>query len=102
MVPLSRFELSGPEMLEADPKFLALFEKIDWKLFFWVFSGHNEEVTKRFALSFDGNIAQIGDLQLVIDEEFISKATKLPWTGECWFKGSRIDKKKFKQFLLPL
>ena len=53
-------------------------------------------------MSFDGNVAQIGDLQLVIDEEFISKATKLPQTGERWFKGSRIDKKKFKQFLLPL
>ena len=62
MAPLSHFELSGPEMLEADPEVLALFEKIDWKLFFWGFSGHNEEVTRQFALSFDGNIAQIGDL----------------------------------------
>ena len=34
MAPLSRFELSGPEMLEADPEVLALFEKINWKLFF--------------------------------------------------------------------
>ena len=96
MAPLSRFELSGPEMLEADPEVLSLFEKIGWKLFFWGFSGHNEEVTKWFALSFGRNIAQIGDLQLVIDEEFISKATKLPQTGERWFKGSRIDKKNFK------
>ena len=29
MAPLSHFELSGPEMLEVDPEFLALFEKID-------------------------------------------------------------------------
>ena len=29
MAPLSRFELSGPEMLEVDPKVLTLFEKID-------------------------------------------------------------------------
>ena len=29
MAPLSRFKLSGPEMLEADPEVLALFEKID-------------------------------------------------------------------------
>ena len=62
MAPLSRFELSGPEILEADPEVLVLFEKIHWKLFFWGFSGHNEEVTERFALSFDGNIVQIGDL----------------------------------------
>ena len=87
MAPLSHFELSGPKMLEVDPEVITLFEKIDWKLFFCGFSGHNEEVTRRFALSFDGNFAQIGDLQLVIDEEFISKATKLPQTGERWFKG---------------
>ena len=75
-------------MLEVDPEVLALFEKIDWKLFFWGFSEHNEEVTRRFALSFDGNVAQIGDLQLVVDDEFISKDTKLPQTGERWFKVS--------------
>ena len=46
MAPLSHFELSGPEMLKSDPEVLALFEKIDWKLFFWGFSGHNEEVTR--------------------------------------------------------
>ena len=68
MAPLSRFELSGPEMLEADLEVLALFEKINWKFFFWGFSEHNEEVTRQFALSFDGNVAQVGDLQLVIDE----------------------------------
>ena len=34
MAPLSRFELFGPEMLEADPEALALFEKINSKLFF--------------------------------------------------------------------
>ena len=62
MAPLSHFEISGPEMLKADLEFLALFEKIDWKLFFWGFSGHNEEVTRLFVLSFDGNVTQIGDL----------------------------------------
>ena len=34
MAPLSRFELSGPEMLEADPEVFTVFEKIGWKLFF--------------------------------------------------------------------
>ena len=53
-------------------------------------------------LSFDGNTPQIGDLQLVVDEEFISKATKLPRRRERWYKGAKIEKKKYKQFLLPL
>ena len=46
MALLSRFELSGPEMLEADPEVLALFEKINWKLLFWGFSGHNKKFTR--------------------------------------------------------
>ena len=37
MAPLSHFELYGLEMLEADLEVLALFEKIDQKLFFWSF-----------------------------------------------------------------
>ena len=45
MAPLSRFEVSGPEMLEMDPIAMALFEKIGWKPFFWSFNGHNEEFT---------------------------------------------------------
>ena len=68
MAPLSHFEVSGWEMLEIDPESMALFEKIGWKPFFWSFNGHNEEFTRQFALSFDANTAQIGDLQLVVDE----------------------------------
>ena len=45
MAPLSRFEVSGPKMLEMDPIAMALFEKISWKPLFWNFNGHNEEVT---------------------------------------------------------
>ena len=45
MAPLSRFEVSGPEMLEMDPVATTLFEKIGWKPFFWSFNGHNEEFT---------------------------------------------------------
>ena len=59
MVPLSHFEVSGPEMLEMDPVATTLFEKIGWKPFFWSFNGHNEEVTRQFALSFDGNTLKL-------------------------------------------
>ena len=51
MAPLSRFEISGPELVEADEKASLLFEKIGWGQFFRCFSGHNVEVTKQFSLS---------------------------------------------------
>ena len=46
MSPLSRFEISGPELVEADKEVAALFEKIGWCSFFRRFSGHNTEVTR--------------------------------------------------------
>ena len=51
MAPLSHFEISGSELVEADEKVALLFEKIGWGQFFRCFSGHNVEVTKQFALS---------------------------------------------------
>lgn len=102
MAPLSRFEVSGPKLLESDQETSALFEKIGWKPFFFEFSVHNVDVARRFAFSFNGNIIQVGDLQFTVDEEFISRAAKLPHSRERWFKGSKVDRRKFKHFLLPL
>ena len=46
MALLSRFEILGLELVEADEKVALLFEKIGWGQFFRCFSGHNVEVTK--------------------------------------------------------
>ena len=102
MAPLSRFEISGLELVEADEKVAILFEKIGWGQFFRCFSGHNVEVTKRFAMSFKENVAQIGDFKFIIDEDKIAEATKLPQTRERWFKGGKVDKKRCRSLLLPL
>ena len=102
MALLSRFEISGPELVEADEKAALLFEKIGWGQLFRCFSGHNMEVTKHFALSFKENVAQIGDVKFTINEDKIAEAMKLPQTGERWFKGGKVNKKKFRSLLLPL
>ena len=57
MAPLSQFEISRPELVEADEKAAILFEKIGWGRFFRCFSGHNIEVTKLFSMSFKENVA---------------------------------------------
>ena len=51
---------------------------------------------------FKENVAQIGDFKFIIDEDKIAEATKLPQTGERWFKGGKVDKKKCQSLLLPL
>ena len=102
MAPLSRFKILGPELVEADEKVTLLFEKIGWGPFFRCFSGNNAEVTKQFAMSLRENVAQIGDFKFIVDEDKIAEATKLPQTGECWFKGGNVDKKRCRSLLLPL
>ena len=82
MAQLSRFEISGSELVEADEEVALLFEKVGWGQFFRWFNGHNVEVTKRFALSLKENVAQVGDFKFIIDEDKIAEATKLPQTGE--------------------
>ena len=82
MAPLSRFEISGTELVEADEKAALLFDKIGWGQFFRCFSGHNVGVTKQFSLSLKENVAQIGDFKFIIDEDKIAEATKIPQPGE--------------------
>jgi hypothetical protein len=41
--------------------------------------------------TFDGCRAKIGDIQLELTEEFMSKAIGLPSKGERWFKNTRIE-----------
>ena len=48
------------------------------------------------------DVAQVGDFQLILNEDLIAKATKLPQIGGRWFKGQKVNKKKCEIFLLPL
>ena len=102
MEPFCRIEPIGDEFLDIEPEASWLIEKIGWRNCFGKFDGHNSEVTRRFTLSLKDNVAQIRDLTLIISKGFVSKATKLPQTGERCFKIGEIDKAKWKQFLLPL
>jgi hypothetical protein len=42
-------------------------------------------------MTFDGCRAKVGDIQLEIDEQFISSATGLPATGQRWFKNCKVE-----------
>ena len=102
MAPLYRFEPDGAELLDINPEISQLFDKIGWGNFLRDFSGHNVEVTRRFALTFKENVAHVGAIRLEISEDFIAKAANLPQRGERWFKMKEVNKEKLKGFLLPL
>jgi hypothetical protein len=56
-------------------------EKFGWLSFIRKFDGHNPSVARQFALSFDGCRAKVGDVQLEINEQFLSSESSLPVTG---------------------
>ena len=45
-------------------------------------------------MSLKDDVAQVGDFQLILNEDMIAKDTKLPQIGECWFKGQKVNNKK--------
>jgi hypothetical protein len=56
-------------------------------------------VEKAFAETFDGCRAKIGDIQLELTEEFVSKATRLLSKGERWFKNAQIEEFLWSLFM---
>ena len=84
MAPVSRFELIGDEYLHVAPEWREVVSRFGWLNFLQKFYGFNMAVSKVFAGSFDGVRAHVGDVELRLSEEFISRAVGLPQTGERW------------------
>jgi archaellum component FlaC len=62
-------------------------------------NGHHQATAEAFALSFDGNRARVGSVEIKVDEKFIAEATGLPMTGEKWFKTTAPKKQDYKFYL---
>lgn len=71
-----------------------------WLNFLEKFNGYNVEVSNAFALSFDGEQAQICNLTLHILDNLISKVTGLPQIGYEWFKNKPMEERLWAPFLL--
>jgi hypothetical protein len=66
-------------------------ESNGWLVFIHKFEGFILAVSQQFSLTFDGCRAKVGDIQLQLNEEFLSSATCLPAKGKRWFKNSKVD-----------
>jgi hypothetical protein len=62
-----------------------------WLTFVERFDGFNLCVARQFAMNFDGCRAKVSDIQLEINEQFISLATGLPITGQRWSKNCKVE-----------
>jgi hypothetical protein len=62
--------------------------------------GHSE-VEKQFTLNFDGKKTRVGDLEFEVTEATISAATRIPISGENWFKAMVLSSPFIKYLLSP-
>jgi hypothetical protein len=96
---ISRIE-PGIELIEANEDYYPTFQKVGWLDFLRMFNGYNSQVTKAFALSFNGEYAKVGDIELQINEEMIARVTKLSLKGECWSKTKRVKEIPWSEILI--
>jgi hypothetical protein len=91
MAPVVRIEPNGSQAWLLFDNARKDLEDNDRHAFVQRFEGFNLFVAQQFALTFDGCRAKVGDIQLEINEDFISFATGLPSTSQHWFKNSKVE-----------
>jgi hypothetical protein len=75
------------------------YARLGWIPFLEKFTGWHEKISQEFIQSYDGEIAHIGNLQLIINEATLREVTGLPSRGAKYFKGVGINKEMCQQFL---
>jgi hypothetical protein len=91
MAPVVRVEPNGNQALLMFDNARSDLEENGWLPFIQRFEGFNLCVARQFVVTFDGCRAKVGDIQLEIDEQFISLATGLPASGQRWFKNCKVE-----------
>jgi hypothetical protein len=91
MAPVVHIEPNGSQTLLLFDNAHKDLENSGWLVFIQRFEGFNLLAAQQFTLTFDGCRAKVGDIQLELNEEFLSSATGLPATGQRWFKHSKVD-----------
>ena len=91
MAPVVRAEPNGSQALLMFDSAYSDLEEFGWLPFIQKFDGFNPYVARQFALIFDGCRDKVGDVQLEINEQFLSLATGLPTVRQKWSKNCKME-----------
>jgi hypothetical protein len=91
MAPVVQIEPNSSQALLLFDNARKDLEDNGWLTFVQRFEGFNLFFAQQFTLSFDGYRAKVGDIQLEINEEFISSSIGLPSSGQRWFKNYKVE-----------
>jgi hypothetical protein len=91
MAPVVRIEPNDVQIFLLFDNAREDLERNGWLVFIEKFEGFNLAVAQQFSLTFDGCRAKVGDIQLELNEDFLSSTTGLLAKGQKWFKNSKVD-----------
>ena len=94
-----RKQLGDTSYMEAHPQVCQLFKDDGFYRFCENIQASHQQVAEAFSLSFDGSKVVIGKEKFLIDETLIIEVTKLPSTGEKWFKTTIPKDVEFRSYL---
>jgi hypothetical protein len=100
MAPMVRIEPNRCQALLSHDDTIDDLKAHGWDVFLKKFEGYNLQVAKYFAQTFDGFRAKVGDVQLELTEDFMSRATGLPLKGERWFKNANMEDVPWSLFMV--
>lgn len=98
--PIIRFEPAGVSLLDAYPACSDIFKRGGWYEYCCGLLGHHVEVSKAFTRSFDGEKAEFKSLTLIVTEQSIAEATRMPIEGDKWFKRVLLTPSDFNYLLV--
>jgi hypothetical protein len=99
ITPVVHIEPNGCQDLLSHDDTIDDLKAHGWDVFLKKFEGYNLQVAKAFAQTFDGFKANIGDIQLELTEDFVSKVTEIQSKGERWFKNDKIEEVPWSLFM---
>jgi hypothetical protein len=94
-----RTEPVDMHLFETEPMAREVFQRVGCLSFCQNMQRDHPEVTRQFALHFDGWKTKVGDLESEVIEASISAATGIPIIGEKWFKAMALNASYAKDFL---
>jgi hypothetical protein len=78
-----------------------VFLRVGWGPFLSILQGHDDDLSMKFVVGFDGEISHLGSLNFAVIEESIVVATKLPRMGERWFKNHQLSRSSYNRVFKP-
>jgi hypothetical protein len=96
-----RTEPVDMHLFDTKPMAREVFQRVGCFSFCHNMQRGHPEVTRHFALHFDGRRTKVGDLEFEVVEASISATIGIPITGEEWFKSMALSSTYAKDLLKP-